>query len=243
MISFFPLYTEEKIVLRNEIEGVYETKNKKTAYYILGKNSLDGGLKDTIVSPDGTLPWNSGLKLPADISLFLTELNNGPGNNSKKEYIPEVHEGIQGYLIVEDDQPDAIPLENLDDDESQKCAFFERYSFKLMVLTELDGLLYADFEAQNFDIDFASDDDYLSVHTFAQVSLEEDSLMMSFMKEEFLEELFEKNRIRLPHVKREGDGKILLTATSEELQKFVIKFAQDEKAFDSKSKLTKVQGV
>ena len=61
------------------------------------------------------------------------------------------------------------------------------------------------------------------------------------MNESFLKTLFEQNRARLEHVER--DDQILLTAQPEDLQKFIIKFSDEEKAFSNRTQWMKIHGI
>jgi hypothetical protein len=70
----------------------------------------------------------------------------------------------------------------------------------------------------------------IPVHTFAKLTVDEDSLKINWFNPNWLNDLIEKNRIRIHH---ENNGEfILLTAKPDELQKFVTKYVNSEEAFD-----------
>jgi hypothetical protein len=69
----------------------------------------------------------------------------------------------------------------------------------------------------------------IPVHTFAKLTVKENKLEIHWFDQEWLEDLLKKNRIRIHH-ENNGDF-ILLTAKPAELQKFVLKYADDEEAF------------
>ncbi len=69
----------------------------------------------------------------------------------------------------------------------------------------------------------------LAVHTFAKVELSGNVLKISMFDPEFLEKLLERQQIRIKHEKTEGG--YVLTASSEDLQKFVGKYATEKSAF------------
>ncbi len=80
------------------------------------------------------------------------------------------------------------------------------------------------------------------VHTFSKLSLVESELSIEFFKDSWIKELIENNRIRIKHEKvsnTTSDNDILITASTEELQKFVTKYSNDEKAFDDPKTLTR----
>ncbi len=70
------------------------------------------------------------------------------------------------------------------------------------------------------------------VHVFFKVSLKNDQLVMNSFafSSEWLEKLIKEKRIRIKH---EVENKqVLLTASTEDLQKFVTKYSDEQKAFD-----------
>ena len=86
--------------------------------------------------------------------------------------------------------------------------------------------------------------DFAAVHlvpayTFIRLRKTETGLTFAAMNLEWLNKLLEENPKTVAHVMRKvGDDKIpLLTASTEELQKFVAKYADDDKAFGNEIKL------
>jgi hypothetical protein len=75
----------------------------------------------------------------------------------------------------------------------------------------------------------------MSVHTFAKIDIG-NKIEINWFDSEFLQKLFDENKIRIKH---ENNGiYTLLTARPEELQKFVIKYANEDKAFSDIMKYT-----
>ncbi len=75
----------------------------------------------------------------------------------------------------------------------------------------------------------------MSVHTFAKIDIG-NKLEINWFDSELLQELLDENKIRIKH---ENNGVYtLLTAKPEELQKFVIKYANEDKAFSDLMKYT-----
>ncbi len=81
----------------------------------------------------------------------------------------------------------------------------------------------------------------VAVHTFVKIRKTEAGLTLAAMNLEWLGKLLEQNPKAVTHVVRQaGQEKIpLLTASTEELQKFVAKYADDEKAFGNEIKLVR----
>lgn len=69
----------------------------------------------------------------------------------------------------------------------------------------------------------------IAAHTLARVGLANDSLKLVFLDEDWVSKAIEGGQINLSHVKS-GNG-LVLTAPTEELQTFVLKYADDAGAF------------
>lgn len=77
------------------------------------------------------------------------------------------------------------------------------------------------------------------VHTFAKVEIS-DEIEIQWFDSEWLQQMFEDNKIRIKH---ENNGVYtLLTAKPEELQKFILKYSDNEEAYSEGMtyKLTKI---
>jgi len=70
----------------------------------------------------------------------------------------------------------------------------------------------------------------LPVHTFAKVEIEKDEVRIFRFDFEWLDDLFKQRKVRIKH-EETSDGQIVLTAPTEDLQKFFEKYADDEKAY------------
>lgn len=107
--------------------------------------------------------------------------------------------------------------------------------FKLH-LFELGEYTYFNIHPENYDLhhDFLSWH-MIEAHTFMRVEIRDGQLDVRFFDPEFLIELIEKNRIRIEH-RRNG---FLLTAPTKDLQKFVMKYSDEEGALCDAETLTK----
>ncbi len=121
----------------------------------------------------------------------------------------------------------------------------ENNTYKLIVIeTDGEDTLEAEFVVHMLVLggqhylnyypgDFELDHDFLSWHmveanNFSKVWITEDSISLAFFDPSYLEELIDENRIKISHI-RHDDG-ILITARTKELQKFVIKYGDEEDA-------------
>jgi hypothetical protein len=111
-------------------------------------------------------------------------------------------------------------------------------------LFKLNGDLYFDFYplTDNRDEDLLIFDLHLTpTHSIAKVMvLNESEVQIQWFNEEWLRTLFEQNRIKISHEavhdedsQDPNDKYYVLTAPTEELQKFIVKYGHDEKAFDN----------
>ncbi len=111
-------------------------------------------------------------------------------------------------------------------------------------LFQLGNQLYLDFYPTEYScgpdmLDFHM----ISSHSLAKVSFSGGKIIISWYNEEWLRKLFEENRIRIAHEKSAyemdatSDSPIqyILTASTDELQKFIIKYGNDPAAFGDKS--------
>ncbi len=97
-------------------------------------------------------------------------------------------------------------------------------------LLELGNDLYLDFFPVDYEIRHGFLDMHLvPAHIFAKAELTDQALILHFFDMAWLEELIESNRIKISYV--ELNYRNLLTARTEELQKFITKFANDSTTF------------
>ena len=105
------------------------------------------------------------------------------------------------------------------------------------VLFRLNGVSYVDFSPAKDEDHFSSDMTgfhHIPVHTLARVQYSSDSILLYWYGEDWLNELFEQNRIRISHetVDAPDYDRHLLTASTDELQKFIRKYASDPKTVE-----------
>jgi hypothetical protein len=136
-------------------------------------------------------------------------------------------------------------------DSTYMIQYFEEKgvaSYMQGTLFELDGVRYLDFfpdpDKDHFSTDLTSFH-HVPVHTLARVKTARDTMMFFWHSQEWLDNLLENNRIRIDHervVYSTYYQTNLLTAETDELQKFIMKYMNDEKTeaavehafFDSK---------
>ena len=70
----------------------------------------------------------------------------------------------------------------------------------------------------------------VQMHSFMKVSIEEDVLHLAPLDKEWFDEMIKQEKITIKHEKR--DDLCVLTATTKELQEFVLKYADNEDVFE-----------
>lgn len=112
-------------------------------------------------------------------------------------------------------------------------------------LFRLDDHLYLDFvpESDNLPSVDLFNLHLIPSHSLARVHLPDESrISIEWLNEEWLTEMFTQNRIRIRHevLYEHGDQDekmYILTASTEELQKFIVKYEDDPEAFRGKSEV------
>lgn len=111
---------------------------------------------------------------------------------------------------------------------------------------KLGGEYYLDFlvsEAATEDIPDFVLWHLVPMHSFAKVRVIDNRLELMYINAKWAQENLEKHRIRIEHETRKNNNEtefILLTASTEDLQKFAAKYADFDDAFEDPDVLTKV---
>jgi hypothetical protein len=112
-------------------------------------------------------------------------------------------------------------------------------------LFKLSGTMFIDLFPTDASLDQVNDfykGHLVPVHTFARVTQIEPTLQMAFLNPKWMEELAAKDARVIEHKKIDED-RILLTATTKDLQKFVLAHANDKDAFgEEPSNLIRLKG-
>jgi hypothetical protein len=122
-------------------------------------------------------------------------------------------------------------------DSSYTVTYYEDEDTKSILTTtlfQLNGVDYVDFTPDPNEDHCSSDMTafhHVPVHTLARVQYCKDSILLYWYGDEWLNELIEQNRIRIKHETVDGFAydRQLLTASTDELQKFIKKYANDPK--------------
>jgi len=114
--------------------------------------------------------------------------------------------------------------------ENETPAKFKAY------LVRLENFLFLDIVPEEPD---TKNDLYkghlIPAHSFGRISIEGDLLRLATLDGDWLRDMINKKKIKIGH--EWLDQTIILTAPTKDLQKFVLKYAEDSKAFSIKSEL------
>lgn len=157
-----------------------------------------------------------------------------------------------GNWVQADGQGQWIFVKNDKPDDLYYTLIFTQYDLKskeqtqnhyIVHLVKLGNYYFLDFELALSDEEeeklignlFSP---VLITHKFAKIDISKEKLKVYMFDDEWISDLFDQQKIRMKHEKLEN-GSILLTASTNELQKFVKKYAAEKKAFSDELILTR----
>lgn len=117
---------------------------------------------------------------------------------------------------------------NIDDATPGILGIFELNLFKLGDETFLD-FYPGENEILDEGINSLMEFHLLPVHTFAKIEISKDTLLIYQFDVTHLEDLLDEGKIRIRHETRDKD--LVLTAKTDELQEFFIKYSKEEDVF------------
>ncbi len=117
---------------------------------------------------------------------------------------------------------------NIDDATPGILGIFEINLFKLGDETFLD-FYPGENKIMEEGINFLMAFHLLPVHTFAKIEISKDTILIYQFDVTHLEGLLDEGKIRIRHATRRND--LVLTAKTEELQEFFIKYSKEEDVF------------
>ena len=109
-----------------------------------------------------------------------------------------------------------------------------QYHFQL-TLFRVNGALYGDFsprEVKAVSNSRMARENYLTVHTLAQIKVQNGQLFVSWLGNEYMQEMIEKKRVRIQYRYVKGAGRLLLTASSNDLTDMLERYAHQKRFID-----------
>lgn len=106
-------------------------------------------------------------------------------------------------------------------------------------LLELNGIQYLDFYPVNVEVNHG----FLAwhmvpTHIFGKVEIKKNQLVLHFFDSDYFVKMIEQDKIRISHV--ELNGRQLITAETDELQKFIKKYANRSEVFQKPDTLPRL---
>ena len=97
-------------------------------------------------------------------------------------------------------------------------------------LVKLGKFLFLDlFPDERIIEEYEDEIHMVPTHSIWRIWIEKDVMRLAWLDNEWFEEMIDGNKINIAHVRLEG--RVVLTAPTNELQKFVLKYAEDTDAF------------
>jgi hypothetical protein len=99
--------------------------------------------------------------------------------------------------------------------------------------------LYPYYDDNELDEEYYLSRNFIPTHSFIKIDWDYEKMVLYMFSYDRLKELFEQNRIRIRH--QMFDDYIVITASTDELQKFIQKYSDDENVFDDPGKFVKIR--
>jgi len=109
-----------------------------------------------------------------------------------------------------------------------------RYQFHL-TLFRINGVLYGDFsprEVTDIQQSLMARENYFAVHTLARVQIKNNQLFVSWLGSDYMKDMIEKKRVRIKYRYVPDAGRLLLTASSQDLTEMIERYADQKRFID-----------
>jgi len=109
-----------------------------------------------------------------------------------------------------------------------------QYEFR-MVLFRVNQFLYADFsprETTAIKNSRMARENYFTVHTLARIAFQDKQLKVSWLGADYMKGMIEEKRVRIKYRYVPDAGRLLLTASSEDLTEMIERYAHQKRVID-----------
>ena len=258
--SLFPIYTEDTLVYYPDLIGKWKLEGESEYLIFEPGFDLDGTIS---VSNTGQSSSNDGkVKVSKNLSIsfgddefimvdgdtvrdkerikayYQEELSSTMDNMGEAlgevlkgmtKVVKNLSRGGKPFSFSTDDQSYRMTIVDGDEEESYRAHLAQIGEDLFLDLFPIEG----DFTDNAFNSMV-----WFPVHMFMKIEINENGLKLIQFDLDKMNKLFESNLIRIGH--ENVDGTILMTAKSEELQKFLDRYSNDESVFDEVSDYNKV---
>jgi hypothetical protein len=109
-----------------------------------------------------------------------------------------------------------------------------RYQFHLTIF-RINGVLYGDFcprELTAIKDSRMAKENYLTVHTLARIQIQNNQLFVSWLGADYMKSMIENKRVRIKYRYIPDAGRLLLTASSQDLTEMIERYADQKRFID-----------
>lgn len=109
-----------------------------------------------------------------------------------------------------------------------------KYQFK-MVMFKINDALFADFSPHELSAlknSRMAKENYLTVHTLARVNFRNNQLFVSWLGTDYMKSMIEEKRVRIKYRYVPDAGRLILTASSEDLTSMIKRYAFEKRFID-----------
>jgi len=109
-----------------------------------------------------------------------------------------------------------------------------KYQFQ-MVLFKINDVLFADFspyEITAIKESRMAKENYFTVHTLARITFQDKQLKVSWLGADYMKGMIEEKRVRIKYRYVPDAGRLLLTASSEDLTEMIERYASEKRFID-----------
>jgi len=210
--SLFPIYTEDTIMYKPELNGTYQNGNT-TIKFAPGTDIEITSLQVTSDNPDEYYVSNGDtirdMKLVSEA--IMSEFEQELADNAKFYKMTIIEKNDESKNEIQEFRTHLVKI----DDE---------YFLDLYPYVHGEGIGRQEGKNKYVYINV------LPVHTFMKIEFENDKLALTQFNLSKLRDLFKSNLIRLRHEMLENE--VLITAQPKEIQKFIQKYSRDPSVYE-----------
>ncbi|GAB5526834.1 MAG: hypothetical protein Roseis2KO_47060 [Roseivirga sp.] len=252
--SLFPIYTEDTLVYMPDLVGKWQIGDDPESY-LLFEPGFNVDATITVGQPQPEESKGTTTKIAKNFSIEFDGdeyiVQNGDTIRDREKikayYEKELEETMEelGVKLAETFEGMAKAITGIakpgkrlgyssDDQSYTMTTMHEGQEMKYSVhLAQIGEDIFMDLYPTDSDMSNIAFESmvWFPVHMFMKMELKDDRLILTHFDLDKMNKLFDSNLIRIGHEKIEGS--ILITAKSEEIQKFFDKYSNDESVFDS----------
>lgn len=218
--SLFPIYTKDTLVYIPELNGKWSTGDEEGDYIIFeSKYGTDDEMSFEI-GLNGTVSTNQFGGIKYDLEELVNKYEIGDSiyiNNDSSERVLQFNDV---YTLSRESMN--YKLTTYEDGKE-----VEKYEAHLVQFGEV--MLIDLYPYDTYDVGTITKNQF-PVHSFFKIDVKSGEVKITPFDLDNLNKLFRSNLIRLKH--QEVDGTVLITAETKDLQKFLTRYADDERVFE-----------